>query len=196
MSKRKYNFFAFVSRMKFINRWGLMRNTYTENIQGHSHEVAILAHSLAVIKNTYFGGNVDEAKVAVLALYHDSDEIITGDLPTPIKYYNPDIKKAYKDIEEIAKEKLLEMLPDELKPSYEKVIKPQQGEEELWMLVKNADRLSAYIKCIEEEKAGNKEFKKASSTILKTIHELNSPEVEFFMEHFIGGYKLTLDEME
>jgi 5'-deoxynucleotidase len=194
--KKNYNFFAYVSRMKFINRWGLMRNTYTENIQGHSHEVAVLAHALAVIKNTYFGGNVDEARVTVLALLHDSDEIITGDLPTPIKYYNPDIKKAYKDIEDIAKDKLIEMLPDELKPKYEQLIRPQTGEEELWEIVKYADRLSAYIKCIEEEKVGNKEFKKASSTILKTINEINAPEVEFFMEHFMNGYKLTLDELE
>lgn len=194
--RKNYNFFAYVSRMKFINRWGLMRNTYTENIQGHSHEVAVLAHALAVIKNTYFNGNVDEARVTVLALLHDSDEIITGDLPTPIKYYNPDIKKAYKDIEDIAKDKLIGMLPDEMKSKYEQLIKPQTGEDELWKIVKNADRLSAYIKCIEEEKVGNKEFKKASSTILKTINEINAPEVEFFMEHFMNGYKLTLDELE
>lgn len=194
--KKNYNFFAYVSRMKFINRWGLMRNTYTENIQGHSHEVAVLAHALAVIKNTYFSGNVDEARVTVLALLHDSDEIITGDLPTPIKYYNPDIKKAYKDIEDIAKDKLIEMLPDEMKPKYEQLIKPQAGEEELWKIVKYADRISAYIKCIEEEKVGNKEFKKASNAILKTINELNAPEVDFFMEHFMNGYKLTLDELE
>jgi len=194
--KKHYNFFAYISRMKFINRWGLMRNTYTENIQGHSHEVAVLAHALAVIKNTYFGGNVDEARVTLLALLHDSDEIITGDLPTPIKYYNPDIKKAYKEIEEVAKDKLIEMLPDEMKPKYEGLIKPQDGEEELWMIVKYADRLSAYIKCIEEEKVGNKEFKKASGAILKTINELNAPEVDFFMENFMNGYKLTLDELE
>jgi Predicted hydrolases of HD superfamily len=196
MSKNNYNFFAFVSRMRFINRWGLMRNTYTESIQEHSHEVAILAHALAVIKNTYFNGNVDENKIAVMALYHDSDEIITGDLPTPIKYYNPEIKQAYKAIEDIAKDKLLKMLPDSLKPAYQDIIKPKHGDEELWKIVKSADRITAYIKCIEEEKAGNKEFKKAGIAILKTIHEINSPEVEYFMEHFIDGYKLSLDEIE
>lgn len=196
MSKNNFNFFAFVSRMRYINRWGLMRNTYTESIQEHSHEVAILAHALAVIKNTCFNGNVDVNKIAVIALYHDSDEIITGDLPTPIKYYNPEIKQAYKEIEDIAKEKLLKMLPESLKPSYKDIIKPKPGDEELWRIVKSADRLAAYIKCIEEEKAGNREFKKAGAAILKTIHEINSPEVEYFMEHFIDGYRLTLDEME
>jgi len=196
MAKINFNFFAFVSRMRYINRWGLMRNTYTESIQEHSHEVAILAHALAVIRNVYFNGNVNEKKIAVMALYHDSDEIITGDLPTPIKYYNPEIKRAYKEIEDIAKNKLLQMLPDKLKPSYEEIIKPRPDDEELWKIVKSADRLAAYIKCIEEEKAGNKEFKKAGTAILKTIHEINSPEVEYFMEHFLEGYKLTLDEME
>lgn len=191
-----FNFFAFVSRMRYINRWGLMRNTYTESIQEHSHEVAILAHALAVIKNTYFNGNIDSNKIAVMALYHDSDEIITGDLPTPIKYYNPEIKQAYKEIEDIAKDKLLKMLPDTLKPSYDEIIKPKPEDEELWRIVKAADRLAAYIKCIEEEKAGNTEFKKAGTAILKTIHEIKSPEVEYFMEHFIDGYELTLDEME
>lgn len=173
-----------------------MRNTYTENIQEHSLQVAILAHALAIIKNTYFGGNVNPERVAVLGMFHDSDEIITGDLPTPIKYYNPHIKQAYKDIEEIAKDKLLSMLPDDLQPTYNSLLKLESKDEEHWKLVKSADRLAALIKCIEEEKAGNKEFKKASISIHKTIMELNSPEVNYFMEHFLNGFKLTLDEME
>ena len=196
MSKKNYNFYAFLSRMKFITRWGLMRNTYTENIQEHSLQVAIVAHALAIIQNTHFGGSVNPERVAVLGMFHDCDEIITGDLPTPIKYYNPQIKKAYKDIEEIAKDKLLEMLPREFQGVYGKILKPEEEEKEHWRLVKCADRLAALIKCIEEEKAGNKEFIKASSAILKTINELNSPEVNYFMEHFMTGFKLTLDEME
>ncbi|MBP7176061.1 MAG: 5'-deoxynucleotidase [Thermoclostridium sp.] len=192
--KRTYHFFAFLSRMKHINRWGLMRNTSTENIQEHSLQVSMLAHALAVISNTCFNGSVNPERVAVLAVYHDSNETITGDLPTPIKYYNPTIWKAYKDLEDVSKNKLLSMLPDELKPQYQSILFFDETSAE-GKIVKAADRLSAYIKCLEEEKAGNTEFKKAAASILKKIEEMQMPEVDYFIQHFIPGFKLTLDEL-
>jgi len=180
--------------MKHINRWGLMRNTSTENIQEHSLQVSMLAHALAVISNTCFNGSVNPERVAVLAVYHDSNETITGDLPTPIKYYNPTIWKAYKDLEDVSKNKLLSMLPDELKPQYQSILFFDETSAE-GKIVKAADRLSAYIKCLEEEKAGNTEFKKAAASILKKIEEMQMPEVDYFIQHFIPGFKLTLDEL-
>ena len=190
----KFNFFAMISRMKHINRWGLMRNTQSENIQEHSLQVAIIAHALAIIKNEYFGGSVDVDKIAVLGMFHDANEILTGDLPTPIKYYNPDISKAYKDVEHISKTKLLSMLPDKLSDKYKGIFFIGEDTVE-YKLVKAADRLSAYIKCVEEIKAGNNEFKKAGESILETINSLEMPEVKFFQEHFFQGFFLSLDEL-
>lgn len=196
MSDNNFHFFAFLSRMKYINRWGLMRNTYTENIQEHSLQVAIIAHGLAVIRNTYFNGEVNPERVAILAMFHDCNEIITGDMPTPIKYYNPQISKIYKDIEDISKEKIISMLPEEMADEYYSLFFKNPDDTSCWRLVKAADRISAYIKCIEEVKAGNNEFKKAQETILQTIMEINLPEVRYFMEKFIPSFNLSLDEID
>lgn len=196
MDKENFHFFAFVSRMKYINRWGLMRNTFTENVQEHSLQVAMIAHGLAVIRNTYFNGEINPERVAILAMFHDCNEIITGDMPTPIKYYNPQISKIYKDIEDISKEKIISMLPEEMADEYYSLFFKNPEDVECWKLVKAADRISAYIKCIEEVKAGNTEFKKASESILDTIMEIELEEVKYFMEKFIPGFYLSLDEID
>lgn len=196
MSQDKYHFFAFLSRMKYINRWGLMRNTYTENIQEHSLQVAIIAHGLAVIRNTYFNGEINPERVAILAMFHDCNEIITGDMPTPIKYYNPQINKIYKDIEDISKEKIISMLPEEMSDEYYSLFFKNPDDLECWRLVKAADRIAAYVKCIEEVKAGNNEFKKASEAILQTIEKIELEEVAFFMDKFLPSFNLSLDEID
>jgi 5'-deoxynucleotidase len=196
MSKAKHHFFAFLSRMKYITRWGLMRNTQPENIQEHSLQVAIIAHALAMIRNRFYGGNVNPERIAVLGMYHDCNEIITGDMPTPIKYFNPEISQAYKNVEELSKRKLLSMLPQELADEYTSILFHEEREPETWQLVKAADRISAYIKCLEEVKAGNREFKKASESIFRTIQEISLPEVDYFLEHFLPSFSLTLDELE
>ncbi len=193
---KKHHFFAFISRMKYINRWGLMRNTFNENIQEHSLQVAIVAHALATIKNQVFGGDVDAERAAVLAMFHDCNETITGDMPTPVKYYNPEINEAYKKVEHLSKNKLVSMLPNELKDTYSKILFAQEGDKELWRLVKASDRISAYIKCLEEKNAGNSEFKKAGEAILKTIKALDMPEVRYFLENFIPSFTLSLDELD
>ena len=190
----KSHFFAYVSRMRFIQRWALMRNTAQENVQEHSHQVAVLAHALAVIRNEKFGGSVDAGQVAVTALYHDASEILTGDMPTPIKYDNPDIQKAYKEVEAVAEKKLLHMLPEELQSVYAPVITGQGGEIE--ELVKAADKLSAYIKCVEELKAGNNEFREAAAQTRKALEAYEMPEVAYFMETFMDSFSLTLDELK
>jgi 5'-deoxynucleotidase len=196
MSKENFHFFAFLSRMRYINRWGLMRNTYTENIQEHSLQVAIIAHGLAVIRNIYFNGEINPERVAILAMFHDCNEIITGDMPTPIKYYNPQISKIYKDIEDISKEKIISMLPEEMADEYYSLFFKNPDDVDCWKLVKAADRISAYIKCIEEVKAGNNEFKKASESILKTIQEIELEEVSYFMNKFLPSFNLSLDEID
>lgn len=196
MSKHRFHFFAFLSRMKYIGRWGLMRNTQPENIQEHSLQVAVIAHGLALIRNKFYNGSINPDRVAVLAMFHDCNEIITGDMPTPIKYFNPEISKAYKDIEAISKNKILSMLPEELVPDYSSILFHEEKDPECWALVKAADRISAYIKCVDEVKAGNNEFKKARETIRKTIHAIELPEVKYFMDHFIPSFSLTLDELE
>lgn len=188
------NFFAVISRMKYINRWGLMRNTRYENLSEHSFDVAIIAHSLAVIKNTYFGGNIDENRVAVLAMYHDAPEILTGDLPTPVKYYDEETKSAYDNVEKTAISRFLKMLPSEMQKSYESVFIRDEKEEYLWKLVKAADSISALIKCIDEEKSGNKEFSGAKDSIEKKVYSIDMPEVQYFTEHFLPSFELTLDE--
>ena len=154
-----HHFFAMLSRMRYINRWGLMRNTFQENIQEHSHQVAVLAHALAVIQNRFYGGQLDTGAVAVAALYHDASEILTGDMPTPIKYDNPDIQSAYKQVEAMAEQKLLSMLPEDLRADFDEAV--TIPDPEVHAIVKAADKLSAYIKCVEELKAGNTEFKQA-----------------------------------
>lgn len=181
--------------MKYIKRWGLMRNTREENIQEHSLQVAMIAHGLAVIKNRCFNGNTDPLKVLLLAVYHEASEVITGDLATPIKYFNPEIKTAYKAIEAVANQRLFSMLPEELKAEYSPVFFPTAEDDEHWQLVKAADKICAYLKCIEELKAGNQEFIKAERSILRDIHSLNRPEVRYFMERFVPSFGLTLDEL-
>ena len=188
-----YSFFPMIARMRYINRWGLMRNTQTENIQEHSHMVAVLAHALAVIENEKFGGQVDPGQVAVAALYHDASEILTGDMPTPIKYDNPAIQSAYQQVEAVAEQKLLSMLPEELRPAYEDaIIIPDP---EVKALVKAADKLDAYLKCVEELKAGNAEFRKAKEQTYAALCQNPIPALRYFMEHFLADFSLTLDEL-
>lgn len=189
----QYPFFAYLSRMRYINRWGLMRNTFQENIQEHSHMVAVLAHALAVIRRDVFGGDADPGLAAAAALYHDAPEILTGDLPTPIKYDNPDIQSAYQQVEAVAVGKLLSMLPEELRPAYEEAL--TIPDPEVRALVKAADKLSAYLKCVEELKAGNSEFKKAREQTYAALCRNPIPALSYFMEHFLDGFELTLDEL-
>ena len=189
-----YHFFGYLARMKHIRRWGLMRNTRDENIQEHSLQAAMIAHALAVIKNKLFGGNVDAERVMALAVYHEVGEVITGDLATPIKYFNPEIKNAYKEIERVAEEKLLCMLPDELRDEFEPLVK-QREDDEAYAIVKAADKICAYLKCVEEMSAGNSEFAKAKKTLKKTIDSMNRPEVDYFMKTFVPSFELTLDEL-
>ena len=188
------NFYAMLSRMKYINRWGLMRNTITENIAEHSLETAIVAHSLAMIGNKYFGKNIDANRVAVLAMFHDSTEIITGDLPTPVKYFAPDIREAYKKVEETAANNLLNGVPDKLRDEYEGILKENEEERKLWKYVKAADKISALIKCVEEKRMGNLDFEQAEKATLAHIEELNMEEADYFVENFLPAYSLTLDE--
>lgn len=188
------NFYAMLSRMKYINRWGLMRNTITENIAEHSLDVAIIAHSLAIIGNIYFGKNVNAERVAVLAMFHDTTEIITGDLPTPIKYFAPEIKKAYKDVESFAGRQLLATLPKEMEEEYKPLILPKDSEKELWRYVKAADKLSALIKCLEEIGMGNHDFISAKKSTEDAVKEMQMEEADFFVENFLPAYSLTLDE--
>lgn len=190
-----HHFFAYMARMKYIERWGLMRNTRQENIQEHSLQVAMIAHSLAIIKNKFFGGNLDENKIAVMAMYHEASEVITGDLATPIKYYNPEIKQAYKSLESLISKKLLNLLPEDLIPAYEPYFTAETGGEE-WKIVKYADKICAYLKCLEETNSGNGEFKKAQKTIYEDIQNIKAPEVEYFMQTFVPSFWLTLDELE
>ena len=190
-----YKFFAFLNRMKYIKRWSLMRSVREENIMEHSQQVAVIAHALALINNKILGGSVDVNKVVLLAQYHEVGEVITGDLPTPIKYFNPEIKSAYKDLEKHASEKLLAMLPEELKSEYEKYVLPDENCEE-YVLVKCADRLSAYLKCVEEVKAGNSEFKKAKNAIGLELKNSKRLEVQYYLKEFAPAYDLTLDELD
>lgn len=190
-----HNFFALISRMRYIGRWGLMRNTFQENIQEHSHMVAVLAHALAVIRRDLFGGDLDPEHAAVLALYHDAPEILTGDLPTPVKYYNPEIREAYREVEEVSARRLLSMLPEALRPAYEPLLL-EDPESEYHALVKAADKLSAYIKCVEEVKAGNTEFRQAAEQTYHVLEASPLPEVAYFLKHFLPGFSLTLDELQ
>lgn len=187
----KSHYYAILSRMKNINRWGLMRNTRPENLSEHSLEVAIIAHALALIGKNRLGKNTNPDKVAVAAIFHDTSEIITGDMPTPIKYYNLEMKEAYKKIEAVAEDQLVSMLPTDFKEEFKGIYRP---EEETVKYVKAADKISALIKCIEEIKMGNMEFKDAESSTKAAISALNMPEVEIFMDEFIESYYLTLDQ--
>lgn len=190
------SFFAMMSRMKYINRWALMRNSYPENISEHSLEVGMLAHVLTLISNKRLGNHYNAEKAAIIGMYHDCTEIITGDMPTPIKYYNRDTKEVYKNVEEEAAKELLSMLPDYLYDEYVSLLLPSKEDEYLWKLVKAADRLSAYIKCVEEEKAGNREFSSAKASTYEKLTAMDLPEVRIFMQDFAEAYKKTLDELQ
>jgi 5'-deoxynucleotidase len=188
--------FAYLSRMRFIQRWGLMRNTYPENIQEHSLRVAMIAHALAIIRNRLFGGAVDPERTAVLALYHDAGEVLTGDLPAPVKYFNPEIKTAYKAIEAAAARKLLAMVPEGLRADYEPLFLGAEADRAHRELVAAADKLCAYMKCLEEMGAGNHEFAKAEKALRASVEALELPEVRHFVDVFLPSFRLTLDELD
>ena len=190
------DFYAMMSRMKYIERWALMRNSIRENISEHSLEVAMLAHALAVIGNRRYGKQLNAERAALIGLYHDATEIITGDMPTPIKYYNASIQGAIEDVATKAAEQLLAMLPEELRQDYKGIFFVQEGEEYLFRLVKAADKISALVKCIEEDKAGNTEFRNARITITQALKEMQLVEAEDFMRDFLPAYEKTLDELK
>ncbi len=190
-----YDFFAFADRMKYIKRWQLMRSVREENIMEHSQQVAMFAHALAVIKNRIYGGNVNAEKAVLYAVYHECAEVMTGDLPTPIKYFDNSIRGAYKNLEEKASLKLLSMLPKELEGDFAASIIPDAQSEE-HAIMKAADRLAAYVKCLEELRCGNNEFAKAKKSIEDDLHSRNMPEVEYFFKNFIESFSLTLDELD
>ena len=189
-----YSFFAMISRMKYIDRWALMRNTENESLDSHSKEVAVIAHALAVIGNKRLGKCYNADRAAVLGLYHDAHEIITGDMPTPVKYQNDDILVAFRAVEDTANEKLLSKLPEDLRDAFVPLLMGN-GDGELAPLIKAADRLSALIKCIEERKAGNTEFREAEKSTLKRIKEMAVPEADIFLDEFIPAYEETLDNL-
>ncbi len=191
-----YSFFAMMARMKYIERWALMRNANKENVSEHSLEVAMLSHGLGIIANERCGKRVDVNQIALMGLYHDANEIITGDMPTPVKYYNEDIKEAYKRVEDVASHTMLNKLPDYMKKYYEPVFFPKKDFEYEWKIVKAADKLSALMKCMEELRMGNQEFKTAEQTTQKALEEMHMEEVQIFMEEFLPAYSLTLDELQ
>ena len=190
----EHHFFAYISRMKFIQRWGLMRNTMPENDMEHALQTGLIAHAMAVMGNRRYGRNYQPEYVLALAVYHDSCEVITGDLPTPIKHHNPAIKQDYNKLEDVAAQRLLGMLPPDLRDYYDPLIAHDESTPE-WRLVKAADRICAYIKCLEEKKAGNLEFEQARRTVKKSIDQIDLPEVQDFMCECVPGFSLTLDEI-
>ena len=187
-------FYALLGRMRYITRWGLMRNTFSENIQEHSHQVAVLAHALALIRREVLHlDSPDPEACAVAALYHDASEILTGDMPTPIKYYNPDIKAAYKQVERIAGNRLLTMLPEALRDAYAGYV--LEEDEQIAQVVKAADKLSAHIKCLEEQKAGNTEFDSAAGATLQAMKAMRRPELDWFIDNCLEPFRLNLDQL-
>lgn len=195
MSQTQSHFFAYLSRLKLISRWPLMRNVRTENVSEHSLQVAFVAHALAVIKNRKFNGNVNPDRIALLAMYHDASEVLTGDMPTPIKYYNPQIAHEYKKIEKVAQLKLIEMLPEELQQDFRSVLDDNYYSEDEKLVVKQADALCAYLKSLEELSAGNNEFTLAKQRLEKTLKLRHSPEMEYFITVFVPSFSLSLDEI-
>lgn len=189
-----YSFYAYLSRMRYITRWGLMRNSSPENVQEHSHMVAVLAHALGLIAREIYGKDISPETCATVALFHDASEIITGDMPTPVKYYNSEIRDAYKKVESVAAEELLSTLPEALRGCYEPILKdvPPQVEG----IVKAADKLSAHIKCLEELKASNHEFILAARQTRQALDDMDMPEVNYFIENFLDSFTLTLDELK
>ena len=188
-----HHFFAYVSRLKFIRRWGLMRSTQPENDAEHSLQVAMIAHGLAVIARDRYGKDVDPEHVLALAVYHDATEVITGDLPTPVKYHSPELRTSYKQLEVLASQRLTAMLPKEMQPAFAPYL--AEGADYAHQLVKAADRISAYTKCMEEQRAGNHEFDAAGENVLRSIQQIDLPEVRDFMAEFVPSFALTLDEL-
>ena len=188
------DFFAFIGRMRYISRWSLMRSSVPENIQEHSHMTAVIAHALGVVRRDVFHRPCDPNELAAIALYHDASEILTGDLPTPIKYHSRDIRAAYGEVERIAVDRLLQTLPDELRPEYERLFSAGEDESR-YELVRAADKLSAYIKCIDERKAGNAEFRSAERSTRERLERLAIPEVDYFMKNFIPAFEKSLAEL-
>lgn len=193
---RKNGFFAMMTRMRNITRWGLMRNNITENLTEHSYDTAVTAHALAVIGKEKFGKDIDPGQIAAVALFHDASEIITGDLPTPVKYNNPAIQTAYKSIEQAAADSLLQMLPGELRPSYKVLFDFETDDPQLYRYVKAADKISAYIKCVEELRGGNDEFRRAAVQTREAIAKMAMPEADYYMEQFAPAFSLSLDELQ
>lgn len=192
----RYDFFAFLARMQYINRWGLMRNTQAENIKEHSLDVAMLAHALVVIRNTYFDGTLDPGRAALYGIFHDASEIFTGDMPTPVKHFNPNFKRSFHQLEDRARHKLLAMLPAELAQVYEPLFFFEDQDADYQPIIKAADKIAALIKCLEEEKSGNLEFKRAGEEQLEGLRRSPLPEVDYFLSHFLPGYRLSLDELQ
>lgn len=188
------HFYAMLFRMKYIDRWALMRNTRTETLAEHTLDTAFIAHALAVIQNKRFGGNIDPEKAAVSALFHDAPEIITGDMPTPVKYYNPEIKNAYKSIEAAAADRLLGLIPEDLRDEFIPLFDPE--DEKIKLVVKAADKLSALIKCRDERALGNRDFTSAEETVLKSAEALPLPAVKVFIDEFLDSFNLPLDELK
>lgn len=188
------SFYALLSRMRYITRWGLMRNTFSENVQEHSHMVAVLAHALALIRRDILGLEADPERCATAALFHDASEILTGDLPTPVKYFNPQIKQAYKQVERVSTDKLMNMLPPGLRESYAPLL--YEADEQVEHIVKAADKLSAHIKCIEELKAGNQEFASAAEQTRSALDAMALPELNWFLENCLPAFSKNLDELE
>ncbi len=193
---KKNHFFAMMSRMKYINRWSLMRNSHSENLSQHSMEVASVAHALVVLHNRRFGGSLNAERAAILGLYHDMPESLTGDMPTPVKYHSEKLRRAYQSVEDNACQTLLDMLPDDIRGDYEAFFFPVEEDLALWTYVKAADKICALIKCMDEKKAGNSEFDIAAVSIRKAITELMLPEAECFLEEFLPSFSLTLDEIK
>lgn len=198
MSLRKsvYHFFAYVSRMKLIDRWALMRCTQKENVQEHSLQVAMIAHALTLIQNKYYGGKLSPEKVALYAIYHDATEVLTGDLPTPVKYFSNDIRNAYLEIEGHAVGQLMSLLPKDFQEDYRRLLQHNDEDADIHKIIKSADTLAAYVKCLEEQAAGNHEFSKAKKTIEQKVKALcDQPEVQFFVDNFVPSFSLSIDEI-
>ena len=190
----RYDFYAYLDRMKYIKRWQLMRSEREENIMEHSQSVAVISHALATIHNKIYGGSADVAKTVLYALYHETSEVMTGDLPTPVKYYNPDIRAAYKQVERVSADKLLELLPEALRPSYAPLVR--ESDPTVHNIVKAADKLSAHIKCIEELRAGNQEFASAAEQTRQALTDMHLPELDWFLEHCLDSFGKNLDQLE
>lgn len=189
------DFFALMARMKYIDRWALMRNAHAENLSEHSLDVAIMAHALVLLHNKRTGDTLSAERAAVLAMFHDAPEILTGDMPTPVKYFNTQVRDAYTAVEESACNTILDLLPVEIRGEYEPMFRPTEADAPLWVFVKAADKLSALTKCIAEQQAGNTEFNHAAASTLDSIHRMNLPEAETFLESFVPGFRKTLDEL-